>query len=571
MANAGSQQTDAAQKWGEVIQEIDGALQTDPMTKEAGKRAGLMAAMLMGAESAQRAEAMKLADGEVAAGDVGLRLMKLKGFAEGQQYAAEATRLSTEAIRADVALAAATRREERYNREMSDFNNTLLSQKLERTSDKLEAVSWLNAAISSLPHDLRTAKRPADPYSVPPMPEEFYVQLLAHLQTLCTANGPSWTRWYEEEVERTGRSWQDLVALARTALTTYVEQDEASVAEQFAQFWQTFDFEGEYKSEDGLPITAGMEAAAKGSKIVQKSPDYRANRIAHWAWVREVKKALPRWLAHYVPLTANTTVMEALRSTQSIPKEAFKYRKQEVAEKAAESAVYKANIESLQAQLKALSASRERQVAPQRQQAAVGAQPIRASVLDTAPDVPLFPTLNEPQKNAGPAHFANYRLQRGLTVAQARQLVFSGDAAGKTAYEKTLTAFRKTYSSDPANTPLTAAFPIFPGSQMPASRSCDKCGIATDHFARDCRNPPANDDERMYRCAWRWVAARRTAPAWGTMEGAQVNLIPEVDDYMGRFADEIYGRMDLPQPCDGAEGFSATPFHEDYEAAAGKA
>ncbi|BGP15339.1 hypothetical protein JCM10213_005776 [Rhodosporidiobolus nylandii] len=572
MANTDSRQEEEARKWNEVMGEIDAAAAVDPMTAEAAKKAGLMAAMMMGTNSPQRAEAMKLANGEVAVTEVPLQLMKLKGFAEGQLYVAEATRLSAEAIRADVALAAAVRREERYNREMSDFNNTLLTQRLDKTSDKLEAVSWLNAAISSLPQDLRTAKRPADPYSVPPMPEEFYVQPLAHLQTLCAANGPSWTRWYEEEIEKTGRSWQDVVTLARTALTTYVEQDEASVAEQFEEFWRTFNFEGEYKSEDGLPITAGMEAAAKGSKIVQKSPDYRANKLAHWAWVREIKKALPRWLAHYVPLSSNTTVMEALRSIQSIPKEAFEYRKQELAEKAAESATHRANLEALQAQLKALSASRDRQTMTQRQQApAMSPFVAQRTGAQDAPDVPIFPKTAEAMKSGNPAHFSNYRSQKGLSVNQARPLVFSNDAAGKTAYEKAMTAFKKTYASDPANTPLTAAFPISPGSLPPASRSCDKCGVASDHYARDCRNTPASEDERMYRRAWRWVAAKRTAPAWGTMEGAQFNLIPEVDEYMARFADEIYGRPDQPQPNDALEVYASSPFHDDYETAAGNA
>ncbi|GAA5995257.1 hypothetical protein JCM11641_000573, partial [Rhodosporidiobolus odoratus] len=132
------------------------------------------------------------------------------------------------------------------------------------------------------------------------------------------------------------------------------------------------------------------------------------------------------------------------------------------------------------------------------------------------------------------SYFANYRSQKGLSKDQARPLMFANDGPGQAAYAKALAAFKKTYAADPGNTPITAAFPCKPGSLPPATRSCDKCGTATDHIATNCNNTPVDNDERNYRRAWRWVAMKRTAPTWGSTPGYQVNLVPNMDEHMGR-------------------------------------
>ncbi|BGP48419.1 hypothetical protein JCM10450v2_004293 [Rhodotorula kratochvilovae] len=220
-------------------------------------------------------------------------------------------------------------------------------------------------------------------------------------------------------------------------------------------------------------------------------------------------------------------VLDTLKAIQRIPREAFKREQSRRAAEDDERRRMLAQLETRFAQIQ--------RTTPTAQVPRPAPTP-QAQAQRTNTQLP-----NIPAKTGSGPYFAEFKMQRGLSKEQAQPLSFAKDAAGQAQYDKALALFKRTHPAHAARTtPITASFPLAPGTLPLGGRSCDKCGVASDHIAMHCSNTPLSEDERMYRRAWRWVASRRTGPTWGTSGATSVNLIGDIDSHMASHASQIY-------------------------------
>jgi hypothetical protein len=552
--------TPEQRRWNQLAAELATALTTDPLTKAAALRAVYMAEITLEATNELQASLRDIASKDLDEPAMRAILSEVRGFAKAkasvqvQQPAEDPHRVEQR----EFELARALKREDPFEREANSLLHNVLSVKFPDSADRLDAVKWLAAAISGLSSDLRVAEREIGDEGL----TEKLIEPIKLLRTLCYANGDQFSNCFDREVADSGRSWEDLVLMAKNCISNYTEVDDDMVCSELEAYARRFDWEKQYLSDDGVPCSPSAEFAVRVSKIAQRAPSIRDGQSnAHWPFIKAVTTAMPFWTTRFLR-QEDKDFRSTLLSIQKIPRDAFE---KEASRKTRE------REELLAAVRPEWQAVLSKTAALSMRPSLVRNQPTGNQ--NNGPDVPVRPYGNgggqveRTGTGAGgqqATFFLNFKMQKGLSKEQAKPLSFADTESGMAAYTKALASFRKMYSSDPENMAITVAFPLTPGTLPPATRSCDRCEQGKDHFlANQCTSTPVTDEERNYRRAWRWVVSRANAPSWGNSKSLAVNLIPNIDELMSGFH-ELY------EDSSGLDLIYTSPYHDDYEAS-GKA
>lgn len=405
------------------------------------------------------------------------------------------------------------------------------ARNMSRSADikETDMVRLVNDLYESLPTWVRDYRVGGDPAAVPPVPGTPGISQKRLLSSACQGN-PRVAAWWQEVASHL--EWDELLRMARAAISTRVIEDEDAVLDRFQTLAKTFEWEAAHKDDRGNPINANIAYAAKLSEILAVAPSVMRGEPS-WIFAREARAHLPYWLVSHLKDQKEKDASKALQAIRDIPKEAFSRRQQEL-------------DDQRQLAREMLRNSSQRQMhsaaAPQ-----PDAKPRWApagqvsSVHSTSADLPSrgssMPDFWRDTRNGEASQ---------LKPEQASPLTFEDTAAGRDAYKKAVAAFVQMYPAG-TNPPLTAKFPLSPGTvSVPALRVCDTCGKVAVPFhgaARCPSNEPVPAAESNYRRLWRTVAARGRgqAPSWLNKKDRAINLLADADELMEDHAALFYG------------------------------
>ncbi|GAA5857554.1 hypothetical protein JCM9279_000213 [Rhodotorula babjevae] len=323
---------------------------------------------------------------------------------------------------------------------------------------------------------------------------------------------PQIAQWWDGPGKRT--SWDNHLAAAKRRLLTHVEETVQQVSERFTKAANSFDWLKEYKNDDDVAILPSVMYAARLSSILANVPGKLGT--GGWPFAAAAKSALPHWLDVKLEPGKDEDPQQILAAIQRLPKDVFRKRKEALAE-----------MRSLMTTAPASTRSTTQGTA----------QPQRAT--STQVFVPLPSEHPSAQQGRMPPYWVGLSNanRRSYSVAQASPVTFPDTQAGRDGYAKAVAAFIKTQGESP---PLSARFPLKPGTATVPSAACDKCGMS-GHIANSCPAAHAQEvpmAERNYRRQWRLVGIESSharggvRPKWLTLPEKQVNLIGEIDQLM---------------------------------------
>ncbi|GAA5852997.1 hypothetical protein JCM9279_003779 [Rhodotorula babjevae] len=306
-------------------------------------------------------------------------------------------------------------------------------------------------------------------------------------------------------------TWDDHLAAVKRRLLTHVEETVQQVSERFTEATTSFDWLKEYKNNNDVAILHSVMYAARLSSILADVPGKLGT--GSWLFAAAAKSALPHWLDVKLEPGKDEDPQQILAAIQRLPNDAFRKREEALAE-----------MRSLVTTAPALTRSTTQGTA----------QPQRAT--STQVFAPLPSERPSAQQGRMPPYWAGLSNadRRSYLVAQASPVTFPDTPAGRDSYAKAVAAFIKTQGKLP---PLSARFPLKPGTATVPSAACNKCGMS-GHIANSCPAAHAQEvpmAERNYRRQWRLVgiessrARGRVQPKWLTSPEKQVNLIGEID------------------------------------------
>ena len=408
------------------------------------------------------------------------------------------------------------RQEDRILNEYANLQTRVTSRTWPAETEENEVVVFVETIYKSASTALLTAKtkeglRVLDPLSL--------------LEQACMSASRRIMEWYREDVTVAELSWEELVRRAHSALSLVSRQGEEEIFGMFEAAAKAFDWGAPHKDSFNSPIESGKAYAAHLDKILGKSPAIRKGETG-WMYTKAALDALPTWMTRQVPVESRKSAKSTLRAIKEIPRAAYETEVREKAER--HDAMFR-----LVNEISLASRAKPAQV----QQV----QPLRGPIAARGPFQPEFPAsvpyasdataAERPRLPASTVYFQNHRTDRSITRDQARYDRFDDTAAGKGNYAKALAAFERAYP-DPSSTPITAKFPLSPGSLPLGVRCCDRCGKTGEHIAAGCKNAPTPLSEQNYRRAWRFVSGRSSLPPnWGR-DGISVNLVADVDEWM---------------------------------------
>lgn len=381
-----------------------------------------------------------------------------------------------------------------------------------------EIIRQVQAIYENLPKRLKEYREGADLTLDPPNPGTLALTEKILLRAACAANTrvASWWRQHACDME-----WSTLKRIAETAITLRIKEDDEAVAARFEELAKSFRWSDAYTDVTGAPITPSFAYAARLSEVLGDAPSFQEGGSS-WIFASHARKYVPYWLDSYVNAddTARQDASKMLQRIQAIPRDAFTRYGQMVAdhEARAETAARKFAPRS-----GAASAPQVTRSAPAPVSSYGALAPTAAELPHRGESVPIY-WRDTTNKDA-----------RQYSTSKPSALTFEDTDAGREAYTKAMAAFVKTHGS--TSPPLSAKFPLSPGTAAVPSSACDKCGMLTSpaHISLQCSsNTPVPLAERNYRRIWRTITARSrgVGPSWLNSDKKAINMIENVEELM---------------------------------------
>lgn len=341
-------------------------------------------------------------------------------------------------------------------------------------------------------------------------------------------------RWWRDEGKLT--PWDEHVRRADIQLSAHVKETEEEVHERFKQYARSFDWTKEHKNEDDIPVLPSVMYAAKLSTILADAPSQMSGEDSSgWLYASVATKYLPADVETGITFSSRNKPQEVLAAIKRIPRSA--YEKAERARAMNDERTTRAILAHLTP-----PARSDPRAAPRAQQQQQGSTAVYAPLPSERPAVQqgdIMPRYWEKLSND---------VRRSFSLAQVNPISFPDSPTGRESYSKAVASFVQTHGLSP---PLSAKFPLTPGTASVPSTSCDKCGLV-GHLSYACSSTsPVPAAKRNYRRQWRMVESNkrantreRAAPSWFTKPEKQVNMLGEVDLLMGYEQDLFYPSQD---------------------------
>ncbi|GAA6040542.1 hypothetical protein JCM8097_005455 [Rhodosporidiobolus ruineniae] len=423
--------------------------------------------------------------------------------------------------------------DERVYKELQGFKAQVMNKSFTEEETEAQAIKWLNVVINRLSPAARMYQENGDvTRGIPPT---YPADPKGNLEVICLTSSSRFVAWWNSIGKNL--SWEQCLEIANSDTALYSTSDESTVFSEFDLFAQSFDWNKEYASKTGGTITPAAEFALKLSAIINKSPAHLAGQNDQWAYAKSIKAALPSYvLTNIAKVSSSTNTKELLKEIGNVNKDVFERAKHEAEEQ-------EAKIQSLVE--RSLSAMRNEMLSLSRRASAPRApSPPRYQPVKAKPARPTLPTIvaasaaDAPRSSPPNAPFALSRFEAGMTPDMALAVEFPDSDEGRKQYTKAMAAFEQEFPGEKAaSAPITARFPLTPGSWGVPSYSCDRCG-QPGHCAGECTSSkPLPEGERNYRRIWRIVIAQNRKK--GRLPGfarpsaqRRVNLIADIDELM---------------------------------------
>ncbi|BGP39445.1 hypothetical protein JCM10449v2_003389 [Rhodotorula kratochvilovae] len=366
-------------------------------------------------------------------------------------------------------------------RDVSRILQAAAAVKISKTTRETDLIRQIYGIYESTPQWVKEYK------TGPPGNEKPALSPREMLRIACMSD-QRFAHWWEIRGKDT--PWEDHLRIAKAAISAIVLETEEQTLQRFDEVAQTFDWSRKHENDQGDPVLACIQYAAKLSEVLTKAESFAEGRSG-WYFASSAMKHLPHWLAPYVILSMDDRkdTMKVLKAISTISKDAFTRHEQEIEEQD----------------------RRFRQIVGE----------ARGNLQRNATYPPAQP--QRQQQQSTPAH----------------PLTFEDTADGEENYKKAVVSFIKAHPS--LTPPLSVKFPLTLGTLSVPSTACHRCGHK-GHIASECSSSnPVLLAKRNYHRLWRTIEARSRGgrgPSWLNNGLKAVNLIGDVDELMADHADD---------------------------------